>query len=361
MVTKILKWFGIVLGSIVVLFLGFVYFANYHPAELEQEAVVCPATAPTLKKGQNIKVLNWNVQYMAGKNYTFFYDVLDGSGKDTRPSSEDIAITIKEVARVINEEKPDILNLQELDEGSKRTDFADQLQLLLKLIPPEYACYSDAFYHKSAFVPHPSILGAVGMKLATISKFKMTAATRHQLALIPSNFVTQQFNLKRAVLEVQMPVEGDKDLVVLNTHLDAFSQGTNTMELQVAEVKEILEKATTNGSPWVMSGDFNLLPPGAYDLIRQDERAYYKPETELAGLYKEFQIVPTLDDTKPTNPNRARWFTHYPNGKRATGPDRTIDYVLYSPRLKLGPYAVRSADTLRISDHLPFRAEFKIP
>jgi endonuclease/exonuclease/phosphatase family metal-dependent hydrolase len=26
--------------------------------------------------------MNWNVQYMAGKNYVFFYDRLDGSGPD---------------------------------------------------------------------------------------------------------------------------------------------------------------------------------------------------------------------------------------------------------------------------------------
>lgn len=357
---KVLKGFAIAVVSLAAAFLIFTYAANYHPAEIEREAVVCPASAPELKPGQKLKVLNWNVQYMAGKNYTFFYDVLDGSGKDERPSPEDIQITLKEVARVIKAENPDILNIQELDEGSKRTDYADQLQLLLALLPPEYSCYADAFYHKSLFIPHPHIKGAVGMKLATISRYKITAADRHQLALIPSNFIMQQFNLKRAILEVKMPVQGSKELVVMNTHLDAFSQGTNTMDLQVEEARELLRKATAAENPWLLSGDFNLLPPGGYELVTESERAYYKPQTELASLYQEFKAIPTEQDTAPRNPARAKWFTFYPNGKRATGPDRTIDYVFYSPLITVGAYRVRSEDTTRISDHLPLVAEITL-
>ncbi len=360
MLKKILKWFG---GSVVALvgaFLAFVYAANYHPAELQTEETVCPATAPVLRPGQRIKVLNWNLQYMAGKNYTFFYDVLDGSGKDERPSAEDIQITLKEAARIIMDENPDVLLLQEVDDGSKRTDYEDQLKLLLALLPPEYACYSDAYYHKSAFVPHPRIMGAVGMKLVTLSKYRIASATRHQLALIPSNFIMQQFNLKRAILETRLPLEGGRELALYNTHLDAFSQGTNTMELQVAEARALLEKSTQAGEPWLMSGDFNLLPPGGYELISESERAYYKPQTELAALYETFNAVPTARDTAPTNPRRSEYFTFFPNGKRATGPDRTIDYMFYSPLIKMESYRVRQNDTQRISDHLPLIAEITL-
>ncbi|MBX7056765.1 MAG: endonuclease/exonuclease/phosphatase family protein [Leptospirales bacterium] len=360
MFKKIAKWFLIVIGALSAAFLAFVYLANYHPAEIEQEQVVCPASAPELKPGQRLKILNWNVQYMAGKNYVFYYDVLDGSGKDERPSSADIAITLDEVARVIVAENPDILNIQELDDGSKRTDYQDQLKLLLARLPADYACYTDAFYHKSSFIPHPRIMGAVGMKLATISRYRISSASRHQLALIPSNFFMQQFNLKRAILETHMPIAGAADLIVFNTHLDAFSQGTNTMELQVEESRLLLRKTTEEHHPWMLSGDFNLLPPGAYELMSESERAYYKPETELASLYAEFKAAPTAADTAPDNPRRSEFFTHYPNGARATGPDRTIDYLFYSPLIRLGEYRVRSADTQRISDHLPLIAQITL-
>lgn len=358
---KVMKGIAAAVLTLGGLFLAFTYGANYHPAQIEKEDVVCPASAPELKPGQKLKIMNWNVQYMAGKNYTFFYDVLDGSGKDERPSPEDIAITLKEVARIINAENPDILNIQEIDDGSKRTDYADQLKLLLPMISPEYSCFADAFYHKSLWIPHPHIKGAVGMKLATLSRYKITAATRHQLALIPSNVIMQQFNLKRAILEVRIPVTGARDFIVMNTHLDAFSQGTNTMELQVEEARELLRKATSEGHPWILSGDFNLLPPGGYELVSESERAYYKPETELASLYKEFNAVPTAQDTAPNNPNRSKFFTFYPNGKRATGPDRTIDYLFYAPAVKIGAYRVRSEDTTRISDHLPLIADVTLP
>jgi len=132
---------------------------------------------------------------MAGKNYVFFYDLLDNSGPDGRPSPEDIAKTLKEVARIIQDENPDVILLQEVDDGAKRTDYEDQLASLLPLLPKEYACYASAFYWKASFVPHPRIMGAAGMKLSTISKYKMTEAVRHQLALIPADPLTQQFNL----------------------------------------------------------------------------------------------------------------------------------------------------------------------
>ncbi len=358
MIKKIFRYSIYTLTGLISIFFAFVWLANYHPAEIEPEEVICPANAPVLQPGQKIKVLNWNLQYMSGKNYVFYYDKLDGSGQDERPSAKDIKITISEVARIIQDEKPDIILLQELDENSKRTDYDDQLQLLLKQISPKYKCYTDSFYHKSAFVPHPRIMGSVGMKMATISKYKISAAARHQLAFIPSNFIMQQFNLKRAILHATLPIQGSKDLIVMNTHLDAFSQGTNTMEMQIKESKEMMLAARKNGNPWLYGGDFNLLPPGAYQRMPQDEKAYYKPETELKELYGVFQVIPALKDTN--SEQYAQWFTHFPNG-RASGPDRTIDYIFFANSLQIGDYYVRQKDTLKISDHLPVVANFTLP
>ena len=97
----------------------------------------------------------------------FFYDLPGGKGPDKRPSKEDIAATLNEVARVIREENPDIILLQEVDDNARRTDYQDQLALLLELIPADYKFHASAFYWQSPFVPHPKIMGKVGMKLST--------------------------------------------------------------------------------------------------------------------------------------------------------------------------------------------------
>ena len=132
-IKKILKGIGLTLAVLVAAFFAFVWFGTYHPAEVEPIAVTCPDSALTLQAGQSLKVMTWNVQFMAGKNYTFWFDVPNSDGPDERPSPQDITQTLSEVARVIKDENPDIIMLNEVDNGAARTDYEDQLARLKKL------------------------------------------------------------------------------------------------------------------------------------------------------------------------------------------------------------------------------------
>lgn len=357
---KITLW---ALGSfamLAVLLLAWVWFGTFHPAPVQSEPVVNSSQAPVLSPGQKLKVLTWNVQYMAGKNYVFYYDVPDNSGPDKRPSPEDITKTLQEVARVIQDENPDIILLQEVDDGAKRTDYQDQLARLLSLLPEEYCCYTSAFYWKASFLPHPCIMGSVGMKLSVISRYKISEARRHQLPLMPKDPLTKQFNLKRAVLEVHLPVEDSEDFIVMNTHLDAFAQGTDTMEKQVKQVLLLLEKTTQAGFSWIIGGDFNLIPPGkAYSLLPEDQQRYFEEKTELEPLFEKYQSVPSVEEANGAD--YEKWFTHFPNDPSIGKPNKTIDYIFLSHDVRLGPHYVRQHDTLTISDHLPVVIEIEVP
>ena len=323
---RILLW---VSGAVAVLLFGVslaAWLTTYHPDDKEPEAVTCTGDAPLLRPGQKLEVLNWNVQYMAGKNYVFYYDVMGGEGPDDRPTHEDIETTLEGVARVIRDENPDIILLQEIDQGASRTDYEDQIARLLEKIGPEYRCHTSAFYWKASYVPHPRVKGAVGMKLATLSKYRLSSAVRHQLPEMPNDFLTRLFYLKRAVLEARLPIEGtQRELAVLNTHLDAFAQGSDTMQRQVALVADLLEELSRAGTSWLIGGDFNLLPPvaSAYERLKDHERAAYLPETELRVLFDRYPAVPGRVETE--GPDAAAWFTHFSNDPRVGEPDRTID------------------------------------
>ena len=352
---KFLKWLAVGLAAVLVVLIAAVWLTTFHPGDVEAADVTCPEDAPVVGD-QPLRVMNWNVQYLAGKDYVFWYDLLDESGPDDRPSAAAISTTLDDVVRVIEAENPDVILLQELDDGAARTDREDQRLRLQAALDGAYPCSAEAFYWKASFVPHPRVMGSVGMELVTLSKYRIDDATRYQLAEMPADPLTRQFNLKRAVLEARLPTASGDEVVFFNTHLDAFAQGNDTMQRQVSEVNRIL---AAEASPWVIGGDFNLLPPGRqFDDLPAGQQAYYEPDSELAVLYDRYAAVPALEDANGVA--RAAWYTHFPNDPAVTGPDRTIDYVFAGAGAALTNPTVRSTDTTGISDHLPLLVDVTI-
>ncbi|WP_165795302.1 endonuclease/exonuclease/phosphatase family protein [Deinococcus koreensis] len=334
---------------------GLVYALTDHPRAVQAADVTCPASTPALKAGQDVRVMSWNVQYLAGRGSVFFYDTLAGDGPDTRPSPQSIARTLDEVVAVIRAENADVVMLQEVDRDSRRTDYQDQLQLIGAKLGGAYPCTATTYYHRAAFVPHPKIMGKVGLSLSTLSRTRIESATRSQLPRICGDPVTVAFNFKRAVLGVTLSVQGGEPLSVLQTHLDAFAQGCDTMRRQVAAVQEVLDKTP---APWVMGGDFNLLGTrGAYDRLRARERAYFNPDTELAPLMARYASFPSPSQIDSGD---SRMFTHFPNDPAVGRPDRTIDYFFYAPGLSHTGDRVRQ-DEPKISDHFALLTTVELP
>ncbi|MBU1221286.1 endonuclease/exonuclease/phosphatase family protein [Myxococcota bacterium] len=324
---------------------------------MESIKIECSENKPSLEKEKKIKILNWNVQYLAGKNYVFFYDLLDGSGPHKRPERKDIEITLEKMVALIKKESPDIILLQEVDENAARTDKEDQTKRILEKLNGEY-CHAEAFYWKADFVPHPKIMGSVGLKLVTLSKFKIKRATRHQLPVMPGMWIEQQFNFRRAVLETIIETADGGEFAIMNLHLDAFAQGNNTMERQVRALSGLFSEKLLAGIPFIAGGDYNLLAPGQYEKLPVPQRAYFNPDTELRILTEKFSFIPSMNDIN--SPERSKWFTHFPNDPAAGKPDRTIDYIFYAG-VTLKSSVVIQADAMDISDHFPVIMEIEIP
>ena len=314
--------------------------------------------APKLPRSRPIRVLTWNLQYLAGRGYVFFYDYWDWKGPDEVPSPLSVARTLDGVAAQLLAEDADILLLQELDDGSDRTGGADQLAALWDRLGDRYPVATEAFYWRSSYVPHPRVRGAVGLKLAIFSRWDLSRAWRTQLSLIPSSRIRQAFGIKRAVLEATLPVDGGGELAAICTHLDAFAHGTDAMERQVAEVTAILERNDREPRPWILGGDFNLLATaGAYQRLSQAQRAGFRPNTELEPLIAARASIPTAQDLD--GPDRSRWHTYFGNDPEVEGPDRTIDYLFYAASLRPVRAGVRQSQTvLDLSDHCPVVADF---
>lgn len=312
--------------------------------------------------------MSYNVQYMASKNYVFFYDIdlndperLDAIARAnktiaSRPSRDHVFWTLEKVADVIKEEDPDVIFLQEISgKDDSRTHYIDHAAELLGRLPRDaYPCQSEAPYWKAEFIFHPEVLGPVNMKLLTLSKYRIAKSVRHQLPRKPRSFLVSPFHFQRALLESRLAINQDDTVAVINTHYDAWGAGSNIMSQQVAKTKELLQLLDEQGIPWILGGDLNLLPP---DENRQRQKILaagtgnYDEEPQIEPLYDKYRGVPAIQHLMSSDADA--WYTHYPNDPTVTGPDRTIDYLFYSDQWSLDDAYILRKGTLSISDHLP--------
>ncbi len=347
---------------------GVLWARSYAPGDLEAAGLACSDAAPAWDMASPLKVMSYNVQYMASKNYVFFYDIDTGDPDRiaavadanrtiaSQPSAEHVHETIDEVAALIVRESPDIVLLQEINgSDDSRTHYIDQAAELYSRLPRgSYPCRSDSPYWKAEFVFHPDILGPVDMRLVTLSKYRIAKSVRHQLPRPLRNFLVTPFHFQRALLETHIATTNGTPFAAINTHFEAWAAGTGIMEKQVARTLELLDTLDAEGVPWVLGGDLNLLPP---DGNRQRRRIIaagtgkYDEEPQIRPLYDRYRAIPALE--RLLADDAEAWFTHFPNDPAAQGPDRTIDYLFYSDGWALeNEYVVRD-EALHISDHLP--------
>lgn len=318
---------------------------NYFPKPLEKAPVWCSGQEATLRPGQRFTVLSWNLQYAAGRSYHFFYD----GGEAVHASRDKVEQTLGEIGRLLTTKRPDVLLLQEVDRDSARTARIDELARLRRL--GRWSCWTSAPYHRSRYVPVPlgNALGRVDMHLATATRYRLAWARRHGLPLLDEWFVRRAFNLKRAILEAAVPLEGHpRPLILLNTHLSAFSFGDGTLGRQVDVIRKRLEQLDARGFPWILAGDFNMLPPGESGKRLGAEAKYYSgADTPLSRLTGHHRTAVSLEVYQK---NPSDYFTYIKYG--AKKPDRRLDYIFVSKQIEV--HGIRVLHQPRYSsDHLP--------
>ena len=330
-------------------------YLNYHPRPVEPVEVHNIETAPVFSPGQQIKVVTFNVQFLAGTGYDFFYD----GGPDTLVARSDIESTAAQVGAFIARSDADLVLLQEVDCGARRTGYLDELGLLRSALPGEMQNFAATYYWKSKFVPHPKILGPAGTKLVLFSRYRLGKARRIQLPCAPGNPIVRDFNLKRAILEVELPFANGDFLTVLNTHLEAFPKGTNVMEQQIQKVLGRLSVSGQRNRPWILGGDFNLLPPGQSARLGTDTRGIHREPSEIGSIFERYAGVPTIAESTGTRMDRYFTFTRRSGARRI--PIRTLDYLFAAPNVTIERYCVQQEGMISVSDHLPLIAEIVLP
>lgn len=359
--------------GLLVLFVFALWLRAFKPADLEPVAVTCREPAPSYDAQLPLSVLSWNVQYMASKEYVFFYDIdqtdtervadVARAGKTLadRPSLKHIRWSIEEVASLIEREDPDVVLIQEINsEADSRTHFVDQIGDLIERLGTRFPCHADTSYWQAEYILHPSIMGPVDLRLLTLSRYKLSSAVRHQLPRPDINPIERPFYFQRAILETRHPTTDGSEIAMLNTHFEAWGAGTGVMQKQVGRALEIVGALDEAAVPWVLGGDLNLLPP---DGNRQRQRILaartgnYDERTAIAPFYEAYGAIPALLNLQRSDAKD--WYTHIPNDPTVSEPDRTIDYVFYSNQWRPLSAEVVHGRSWAISDHLPVVGQFR--
>jgi endonuclease/exonuclease/phosphatase family metal-dependent hydrolase len=231
------------------------------------------------------------------------YNVHHGEGTDGK-------LDLERIAKVITAAKPDLVALQEIDRGTKRSGGVDQAKELAKLTGM-HAEFGKAIDFQG---------GAYG--LAVLSRSPIKNARVHPLP-------GKKGQEARIVLETRVePRDGFPSVTFLNTHFQHDDAATRAE--QAAKVNELLAKAE---GPVILAGDLNATP-----------------ESEaMAALAKRWTPATPFDRGLKTFP--------------ADAPKSQIDYVLVSPTGPVKVSELREATVIEekvASDHRPVLASLTL-
>jgi endonuclease/exonuclease/phosphatase family metal-dependent hydrolase len=227
------------------------------------------------------------------------YNIHHGRGMDDR-------VDLGRIADVLRRQNPDIVALQEVDEGVERSGGQDQAARLGELLGMHHAFGSFMDYQG----------GRYGM--AILSRCPISSSDPVRLT---------EGNEPRIALVAEIVQPDGSLLSVVNVHFDWVGDDG----FRFAQAVEVAHLVGGLNGPWILAGDFNDQPGSrTLDLFHERAREAAKPRGDRL----------TFSSTEPR---------------------REIDFVFVSPEhgWRIGPVEV--VDEAMASDHMPVVADLMLP
>ena len=238
--------------------------------------------------------------YARTKIRVMTYNIHVGVGMDKK-------MDLQRIAEVINQERPDLVGLQEVDRGVKRTQGVDEIAELARMTKMEYAFAHNLDYQGGQY------------GVAILSRFAISK-TDHRM------YRNKREAERRGMLRIEINVAG-RSLSFATTHLDyQFEDG------RIYEAGQLLDFLKDQKELLILVGDFNEEPrDDAYKLVAAYFRdAWLESDTKETGL-------------------------SYPADK----PAKRIDYIFYTANMGVRTRKAWTVTTLA-SDHVPVVADLEI-
>ena len=245
-----------------------------------------PSSADPLDSKKTLRVMTFNIHV--------------GVGMDKK-------LDLQRIADVIIRERPDLVGLQEVDRGVRRTEGMDEIAELAKMTRMDYAFGHNLDYQEGQY-------GVAVLSKSLIQKID------HR------KYENRREAERRGMLRVEVEI-GGRTISFATTHLDYQRE-----DGRLFESEQLLRSLAEIKHPLIVVGDFNDEPAG--------------PTHKL--------MLTKFADAWIVSRAKGDGFS-YPADK----PPKRIDYILYRPSDGVRAKKVWVVKTLA-SDHLPVTAELEV-
>ena len=180
----------------------------------------------------------------------------------------------------------DFILLQEVDISSKRSYHRNEVKRFSDDLSNNHAFYGKNYDVFFVPLPFTNPMGSVNSGVLSFSRYNPSEVTRISF---PGQYSWPKrlFMLDRCFLVMRFPLPGGKQLLVVNTHNEAYDTGIIRDE-QMAFLKKFLIAESELGNYMIVAGDWNQCPPDLqpgfsgdiFDTIdlRESNPAFFLPD-----------------------------------------------------------------------------------
>ncbi len=338
---RVFKAILIVLILFIVGFICLVLYAVISDYKPGATAIITKSDKPSvLEDSMVITIMTWNIGYAGlDSEMDFFYD---GGTKVITPEDKCLE-NIEGISNFVKRNDTiDFIILQEVDRKSRRSYKIDEYEYIAEKLSgfnKFFAKNYDVF-----FVPTPvtNPMGKVLSGIATYSKYTAISSERYSL---PGDFgfPTQLFYLDRCFMVNRYKLASGRELVLINTHNEAFDEG-DIRKAQMDMLKEFILNEYGKGNYVIAGGDWNQCPPDFKPAFTGNQINTSQMVMESDFLTPEWKWV--FDPAAPSNRTVVAAYD------TETTTTTVIDFFLVSPNIE--PVSVKCHHLgFANSDHNP--------
>ncbi len=259
--------------------------------------------AEGVETDREYRLVSFNIGFGAYEpDYSFF---MDGGTQSWAFSKERLEKNLAAIAGFLSEQNADFVLLQEVDENGTRTYHVNERKYLTEALTGYGSIWAQNWDGPFLLYPFNQPHGKNVCGLMTFSRAQISAAVRRSLPV--ENSVMKVADLDRCYSVCRMPIDSERDLVLYNVHLSAYTSDGTIANEQLALLLDDMENEYAQGNYAVCGGDFNKdLLGNSAEVFGISDKEYTWAQPLPEGLFegKHLSLAARCDAEHPVPSSR---------------------------------------------------------